>query len=77
MSTPPTKEATIRMMNVEFEVQIKLDFDAYCALEGGYANEALYPASSIDPICEATIDHFTGISVVRDQFSNYVPTLRV
>lgn len=68
MSTPPTKEATNRMMNVEFKVSIEPEIMAYRAIVGGYADETLYPASSMDPICEATIDHFTGVSVVRDRF---------
>ena len=63
MSTPPTKEATKRMMNVEFNVSIEPELMAYRAIV-----ETLYPASSMDPICEATINHFTGISVVSDRF---------
>ena len=68
-STPPTKEATTRMMNVEFRVLIEPQLMASRAMVGGYAdNESLYPASSMDAICEATIDHFTGMSVIRDRF---------
>ena len=68
LSTPPIKEATKRMMNVEFKVSIEPEFLAYGTIAGGFANETLYLTSSMDPICEATIDHFTGISVVRDRF---------
>ena len=68
MSTPPTKEATNRMMNVEFKVEIDPETLFYRAIKGGYADETLYPASIMDPICEATIDHFTGVSVVRNRF---------
>ena len=72
MSSPPTKEATSRMMNVEFKVLIEpelmADRAADRAIEDGYTDETLYPSSSMDPTCEATIDHFTGISVVRDRF---------
>lgn len=68
MSTPPTKEATNRMMNVEFKVLIEPELMTHHAVVGNYADETLYPASNMDPICEATIDHFTGISVIRDRF---------
>lgn len=67
-STPPTKAATDRMMNVEFKVLVEPELMAYRATVGGYIDETLYPASSMDPICEATIDHFTDVSIVRDRF---------
>lgn len=67
-STPPTKEATKRMMNVEVIVLMDPNLMAYHAIVGGYADETIYPTSSMDLLCEATIDHFTGISVVRDRF---------
>ena len=67
MSTPPTKEATERMMNVVFKVSIERELRAYRTIVGRYADETLSPASSMGPIYEATINHFTGISVVRDR----------
>ncbi len=75
LSTPPTKEATKRMMNVEFKVSIEPEFIAYRAIAGGFANGTLYLTSRMDPICEASIDHFTGISIVRDQFRIRVQVL--
>ena len=59
-STPPVKEITDRMMNVELYVSLSQKEDSY--LGGDW-----YPDIVMDPICEATVDHFASTAIVRDK----------
>lgn len=75
---PPVKEATDRMMNVEFLVvpfsrddagyTDKSDTSGY---QGGIVYPApiiSYPTSTIEQICGETLDHFTGTAIFRNSF---------
>ncbi|CAF9909878.1 MAG: hypothetical protein ALECFALPRED_006098 [Alectoria fallacina] len=51
-SIPPTKEATDRMRNIEFQVR-------------SYGLHNIHPVLHLDPIC---VDRFAGTEVIRDNF---------
>lgn len=56
------------MTKVEFAVYIDPECMASRAQEDGYQDETLYPAFSMEPICEATVDRFAGTAVPRENF---------
>lgn len=67
-STPPTKEATECMKKVEFVVFINPDC-LYKSLEPDVSDSVTpSPVSGMNPMCEATVDHFAGTAVMRDGF---------
>lgn len=66
-STPPAKEDTTRMMHVEFD--LRQDCERWRAGKDGYQDDGQdesYPVHRMDPLCEASIDHFMGTDVIRD-----------
>ena len=62
-SLPPTKQATDRMTNVEFEVLLDYEFQELHTDQEGDSG-----AFKMEPLCEATVDRFVGTSVLRDSF---------
>ena len=58
---PHIKEATERMMNVGFSVFLSPAYLMTVVNKGSW-----YPDASMRPICEATVDHFIGTTVIRD-----------
>lgn len=67
-SPPPVKEATDRMMNVEFVVEQNPTIMAGFTEERGYQAKIMYPDSIIEQIYGETLDHFTGTAIVRNSF---------
>lgn len=65
-STPPAKEDTDCMMNVEFTFILDETRMVTYPEENGYEDGPLYPAYHMDLLCEASIDHFVGTTVTRD-----------
>lgn len=66
-SPPPVKEATDRMMNVEFYV-ILCSPSAGFVEASGHRAEITYPASLVQQFCEETLDRFTGTAIFRNSF---------
>ena len=67
-TTPPVREATDRMMNVEFRVRVFGDVPTSQSSQGihDYEQNQLY--SRMEATCGATLDRFAGTSVIRDSF---------
>lgn len=66
LSTPPAKEDTDRMMNVEFDLPLDEAWRVACADLDGYEDGSPYPAYRRDLLCEASIDRFVGTTVTRN-----------
>ena len=68
-TTPPAREATDRMMNVEFRVRIYRDSPTvWSLLQGTYDREQHQLFSEMEATCRPTLDRFAGRSVLRDSF---------
>ena len=68
-TTPPAREATDRMMNVEFRVRIYRDAPTvWSLLQGIYDHEQHHFYSKMEATCGATLDRFAGTSVMRNSF---------
>ena len=67
-SPPPIKEATDRMMNVEFVVEHSPPITTGFTEEGRFQAKIIYPDSLIEQIYGETLDHFTGTAIVRNSF---------
>ena len=67
-TTPPVREATDRMMNVEFRVRVFNDGPTLQSFRGNHDHEQHQLYSRMEATCEATLDRFAGTSVIRDSF---------
>ena len=68
-TTPPAREATDRMTNVEFGVRIGCDIPTSQSLyQRTHDHEQHQLYSRMEATCGATLDRFAGTSVIRDSF---------
>ena len=67
-TTPPVREATDRMMNVEFRVNVFSDAPISRSFQGTHDQEQHQFYSRMEATCGATLDRFAGTSVTRDSF---------
>ena len=72
-TTPPIKEATDRMMNVVFVLEV----DVTSFVHHSWIGVRFHLESHIRSASEATIDRFTGTAITRDNFWMHVNVLSV
>ena len=67
-TTPPSRKATDRMMNIEFRVGVFSDALTLQSFQGPRDHEQHQLYSRMEATCGATLDRFAGTSVIRDSF---------